>query len=93
MAQATVPLPQAPVHEFNALASSVGPSDGCITSAASRLGVDIMQLPICLATTYDDAAGMANEDNGKFIGSCPYHLNMGWSQLCSHPNLQMKKCG
>jgi hypothetical protein len=93
MAQATVPLPQAPVHEFNALASSVGPSDGCITSAASRLGVDIMQLPIRLATTYDNAAAMANLDDGKFIGSCPYYLNMGYSQLCSHPNLQMKKCG
>jgi hypothetical protein len=75
--------------------SSVGPSDGCIISAASRIGINIMQLPIRLATTCEDAAAMANNDSAKFIGCCPYHLNMGFnaSMSCSHPNLQLKNCG
>ena len=105
-ASAAAAVPTAPVDEFAVLVSSVGPSEGCITSVATRLGVDIMQLPICLETTYNDAAAMA-DNNNKFIGSCPYHLNhstMGScpyhlntgfnaSTLCGHPNLQLRKCG
>ena len=88
-------LTPTPVHQFLSMPSSVVPSDGCITAAASRLGVNIMQLPIRLATTCDNVAAMANDDNAKFIGCCPYHLNMGFnaSMSCSHPNLQLKNCG
>ena len=62
MAQAAVALPQAPVHQFLSMPSTIGPTNGCITAAALRLGVNIMELPIRLATTCDDAAAMANDE-------------------------------
>jgi len=80
----------ASADEATSTKSTKNPSVGCVTAAAARMGIPpIVEIPT--PNLPNNSAKPPDFNEGKFVGSCDYHVSGTYA--CSYLPLPLKNCG